>query len=109
MIVDQPLTTGFTQAVLVEEQISKTVVDEGAMQEFHPLRLMRLTAADNGCAGFRHLTEVLLLIGLCRIGVIFLMLKGGDHKIALSFEAADLSCHPVHIADRCSRMRFVRL
>ena len=47
MKVDQSLAAGWTQAVLVEEQVSKAVVNEGTIEEFHALRLMRLTSADD--------------------------------------------------------------
>ena len=83
MIVDESLAAGLTQAVLVEEQIPQTVVDEGAVQELHTLRLVCLAATDNVRAGLRHLAEILLLVWLRVIPIIFQMLKSSDHKIAI--------------------------
>src|SRR6476646_5007508 len=109
MTVDEPLTTGLAQAILVEEQVPETVVAEGTIQEFHALRLMGLTATDDDGSRFRHLAKITLLVRLRKISVIFVMLKCSDHKIASLFQAADLPGHPIHIADRRARPGFTGL
>jgi len=90
MAVDQSLSAGRAEIILIEEQITQTVVDERAVPKFHALRLMRLAATHNDSAGFSHLTEVLLLVRRGRIRVILMVLKCGDDQIAIRFETGDL-------------------
>ena len=102
VLVDESLATGLTQTVLVEEQVSQTVVDEGAVPELHALWLVCLASADDGGSCIRHLAKIALLVGLRAVRVILKVLKRGDHKKAFRLEAADLACHPIHIAGGCS-------
>ena len=60
-------------------------MDKGTIQELHALRLMSLTPTHNDCSRFRHLAKILLLVHLRCIGIVFMMLKCGNDKVAFCF------------------------